>query len=105
MGEEAFANIKVPSAEECFAAAEIFEESRLHFAAAAEALGAYAEKIRRVYYAEGGKKPLFASGTLEEAFSLAADLSPMLSVGALERDLGAVHMRGGAYGAKSGAKF
>lgn len=105
VGEEAFANIKVPSAEECFAAAEIFEESRLHFAAAAEALGAYAEKIRRVYYAEGGKKPLFASGALEEAFSLAADLSPMLSVGALERDLGAVHMRGGAYGAKSGAKF
>ena len=99
-----FRNVNVPSAEECFARVQIFSECREHFRTAADVALCRAEKMKERYYRAGGKKPVFRTGALEEAYSLSAELSPMLSVAALERDFGLLpHMRGGAYGVKTGA--
>ena len=104
IGEDAFRNVNVPSAEECFARVQIFSECREHFRTAADVALCRAEKMKERYYRAGGKKPVFRTGALEEAYSLSAELSPMLSVAALERDFGLLpHMRGGAYGVKTGA--
>ena len=104
IGEDAFRNVNVPSAEECFARAQIFSECREHFRTAADVALCRAEKMKERYYRAGGKKPVFRTGALEEAYSLSAELSPMLSVAALERDFGLLpHMRGGTYGVKTGA--
>ena len=105
IGEAAYENVRVPSAKESFARTELFEECRAHFRVSAQILGGYADKIRERYYAAGGKKPRFEVQTLQDAFALSADLSPLTSVAALERDLGIPpHMRGGTYGEKTGSK-
>ena len=105
IGEAAYENVRVPSAKESFARTELFEECRAHFCVSAQILGGYADKIRERYYAAGGKKPRFEVQTLQDAFALSADLSPLTSVAALERDLGIPpHMRGGTYGEKTGSK-
>lgn len=104
IGEAAFEYIRVPTAQQSFALAHVFGESRGRFAVAAELLRAYAGRIRDIYFRAGGRKPSFGAETLEDAYSLSADLSPLISAAALERDFGTLpHMCGGAYGGKKRA--
>ncbi len=88
-GGDAFENVRVPTAEESFARAGLFEECRGHFAVESELLRSYAGEIRDAYYLAGGRKPVVREEELRRAFMRSADLSPLLSAGALARDLGA----------------
>ena len=91
--KEAFSALRIPTAEECFSRAGIFSECREHFALAAGLTAHFVQSVSERYFLFGGaKEQFFAEGT-EELYELAADLSPLYSVGAIERDFGAAPAR------------
>ena len=95
--EKVFGNVRVPGAEESFARVHIFSESRQKMYVSAALLSEFVRKTARGYYAaERTAPPQFP---LAEAYDLSAELSPLLSVPALEREfglLGAEPSRGSA---------
>lgn len=88
-GAEAYKRIRIPSSEECFARAEIFAETREHFSVAEGLTFDFSGKIQEKYFLWGGKKGDLPVQGAEELFAVSADLSPLFSAGALERDFGA----------------
>lgn len=92
-GKEAFSALRIPTAEECFSRAGIFSECREHFALAAGLTAHFVQSVSERYFLFGGAKEQFFAEGAEELYELAADLSPLYSVGAIERDFGAAPAR------------
>lgn len=83
-----YARLRVPRAEESFALSRIFSECRPALSRGAQLLEAYARKLSRLYFAAGGAAHRAARVAAEGAYALSAELSPLLSPPALERELG-----------------
>ena len=98
--------MRVPDLAENAAHIRVFGECRAHFALSASLLKSRAQSAAEQYYLAGGKVPALSRETLAKLYSLSAELSPLLSVSALERDFGTLpHMCGGAYAAKTAGKM
>ena len=81
-------NITVPTAAECRRRAEIFAQARAKLRVRGELLRAFAQKAGRLYAAYGGRVRAGESGQAAALYECAAELSPLLSVPALQRDFG-----------------
>ena len=105
-GAAVYKNMRVPDLAENAAHIRVFGECRAHFALSASLLKSRAQSAAEQYYLAGGKVPALSRETLAKLYSLSAELSPLLSVSALERDFGTLpHMCGGAYAAKTAGKM
>lgn len=83
-----FSMLRVPDAAESFARAEIFAQTREKLAVRAQMLSAYAARTLIRCVREGAQAPRFAERDLFFAYDRSAELSPLLSAPALEREFG-----------------
>ena len=81
-------NITVPTAAECRRRAEVFGQARAKLRVRGVLLRAFAQKAGRLYAAHGGRVRAGESGQAAALYECAAELSPLLSVPALQRDFG-----------------
>ena len=89
-GEErsVFRNVRVPSGEEHFRLHEIFAQARGRLGRSARLASDAAAKLSRAYFAAGGERPSVPAGLMPALYDLSAELSPLWSAPALERELG-----------------
>ena len=80
--------LSVPDAQTAFARAEVFAQVQKKFALRARLLSEYAARTLLRCVQEGERVPRFAARDLLEAYDTAAELSPLLSAPALEREFG-----------------
>ena len=95
-----FSFLRVPGSERSFAFSRTFCECRARLGRGGELLSAFAKRLSASYFAAGGGACRAERARAEEAYAYAAELSPLLSPPALERELGACtlpHMKNGAY--------
>lgn len=76
-------NVRIPSGDESFERLRIFEQARSRMADSARLLCEYVRKIARSYDAQGR-----APANAGEAYSLSAELTPLLCAPVLEREFG-----------------
>lgn len=81
-------NVQVPGAAESFRRAEQFAECRKKLHTSAQILATYCCKLRAKYCAAGGILPAVSKAELCEAYGRSAELTPLLSPPALEREFG-----------------
>ena len=80
--------VKVPTAEECAARADIFAQARAKLRARGELLRVFAGKAARLYTAHGGRIRAETDARCALLYECAAELSPLLSLPAMQREFG-----------------
>ena len=96
-----FSRLHIPRGEQSFAFSQIFLQSRARLAREGELLRAYEKKLSSLYFGAGGGVHRSSRSRAEKLYSCAAELSPLITPPALERELGicgAEHMSSAAIG-------
>ena len=87
---ELLRNVCVPTAAECARRMEIFAQAREKLRIRGELLRLFARKVRRLYVLHGGQIPCGREAQAAALYECAAELSPLLSVPAMEREFGSL---------------